>query len=488
MTVIQPPVRVRIAPSPTGDPHVGTAYVALFNRALARRHGGQFVLRIEDTDRTRYVEGAEEAILRSLRWLGLDWDEGPDVGGPYGPYRQSERTDIYRDHARMLLERGQAYRCFCTPERLATLRGRYDPENPAGGYDGHCRRLAESEAERRAAQGEPHVIRLKVEKSGETTVRDLLRGPVAFRNDHIDDQVLLKSDGFPTYHLANVVDDHLMKISHVMRAEEWLTSTPKHVLLYQAFGWQLPQFIHLPLLRNKDHSKISKRKNPVSLDYYREQGYLPEAMVNFLGLMGWALSDDQEVFTLEILTERFDPKDIRLGGPVFDLEKLQWLNGVYIRALTSEQLADRLLEGPLAGRPIGRAKLVCVAPLISERLKTLNDFDEKGGFFFAQDLDLDRSLFANVKKCDPPLIARMLRRVQELIEATETFDAEALEEPLRQLADSIDVKVGSLFMALRIAVTGSPATPPLLPSLAILGRDVTLARLEKAIALLEGGV
>src|SRR5262245_39849545 len=348
------PVRVRIAPSPTGPPHVGTAYVGLFNWALARQTGGQFLLRIEDTDRERSTRESEEAIFRALRWLGLDWDEGPDIGGPHAPYRQSERSEIYRKHAQMLLASGHAYRCFCTEERLAAMRERQRAMKVPPGYDGHCRDLPRDQSDARAAK-EPFVIRLRVAKEGSTKVPDLLSGEIAFENHTIDDQVLLKSDGFPTYHLANVVDDRLMEINFVMRAEEWITSTPKHLMLYAAFGWPPPTFCHLPLLRNSDRSKISKRKNPTSLDYYRENGYLPEAMQNFLALMGWATSNGDEVFPVSRLIAEFDPRKISLGGPVFDLTKLDWLNGTYIRKLAPEQLAERLMAGPLAGRAIDRA-------------------------------------------------------------------------------------------------------------------------------------
>ncbi|MEJ2189476.1 MAG: glutamate--tRNA ligase, partial [Acidobacteriota bacterium] len=336
------PVRTRIAPSPTGDPHVGTAYVALFNLAFARQHGGQFILRIEDTDRVRSDAASEAMIFDALRWLGLEWDEGPDVGGPHGPYRQSERAEIYREHAERLVASGDAYPCFCTKERLDALRAEQREKKLAFGYDGHCRSIPPEEAERRRKAGEAHVIRLAMPREGESVVRDLLRGVIRFPNEQIDDQVLLKSDGFPTYHLANVVDDHLMEVSHVIRAEEWISSLPKHVRLYGAFGWDEPVFCHLPLLRNADRSKISKRKNPVSLNYYRRAGYLPEAMLNYLALMGWTLPDEREEFTLEEFIDAFDLGRVSLGGPVFDLDKLTWLNGRWIRRTPVASLRERL--------------------------------------------------------------------------------------------------------------------------------------------------
>jgi glutamyl-tRNA synthetase len=477
------PVRVRVAPSPTGPPHVGTAYVGLFNWALARQTGGKFLLRIEDTDRERSTRESEEAIFRALRWLGLEWDEGPDIGGPHAPYRQSERSEIYRQHAQMLLASGHAYRCFCTAERLEQMRERQKAMKVPPGYDGHCRDIPRDQSDARA-QSEPFVIRLRVPKDGSTIVPDLLRGDIVFENHTIDDQVLLKSDGFPTYHLANVVDDRLMEINLVMRAEEWITSTPKHLMLYAAFGWPPPTFCHLPLLRNSDRSKISKRKNPTSLDYYREKGYLPEAMLNFLALMGWATSNGDEVFPVSRLIAEFDPRKISLGGPVFDLTKLDWLNGTYIRKLTPEQLADRLMAGPLAGRAIDRALLARIVPLIQERLNTLSDFDAMADFFFKDEVEVSAETFAGVKKKTSAEIASMLEAARGVCAQGE-FASRSLDERLRALAATQNVKTGDLFMALRIAVTGKTATPPLLESMEILGREKSLARITGAIQTLR---
>src|SRR6266850_1616572 len=337
------PVRVRIAPSPTGDPHVGTAYIALFNYVFAKSQGGKLVLRIEDTDQTRARADSEQMIFDALRWVGLSWDEGPDVGGPFAPYRQSERSELYRDHAAILCQRGEAYRCFCTAERLDKVRVQQLAEKKSPGYDRHCRDLDPADGARRAAEGEAHVIRLKVPLSGPIEFTDKLRGVVSRDAREIDDQVLLKSDGLPTYHLANVVDDHLMEITHVIRAEEWISSTQKHVLLYRAFGWHEPEFIHMPLLRNADKSKISKRKHPVSINYYRDIGILPQALLNFLGLMGWSFGGDREKFTLDEMISVFSWDRISLGGPVFDLAKLTWLNEQYLHELSYEQLADALI-------------------------------------------------------------------------------------------------------------------------------------------------
>ena len=359
-------IRTRIAPSPTGDPHVGTAYVALFNMAFAHSQGGQFLLRIEDTDQARSTPESEKAILDALHWLGLDWDEGPDNGGDKGPYRQSERSDIYREHADQLVDSGHAFRCFCTPERLDELRKTQMENKEQLGYDGHCMHLDESEVAERVAKGESHVVRMKVPREGQCTFNDMLRGEISIDWTQIDLQILLKADGMPTYHLANVVDDHLMEISHVIRGEEWINSAPKHILLYQYFGWETPVFCHLPLLRNVDKSKLSKRKNPTSILYYQRMGYLPEALLNYLGRMGWSMPDEREKFTLEQMLEVFDIQRVSLGGPVFDVEKLSWLNGMWIRdELTDDQLADRLHEWAL-----NRDTLKAFLPFARQRMET----------------------------------------------------------------------------------------------------------------------
>ena len=324
-------VRTRVAPSPTGDPHVGTAYIALFNIAFAHVNDGDFILRIEDTDRNRYTAGSEQMIFDALKWLDLDYSEGPDVGGDYGPYRQSERFDLYGKYAKELVEKGGAYYCFCDHERLENLRERQKAMGLPPGYDGHCRSLSKEEIEEKLKAGVPYVIRLKMPYEGETVIHDRLRGDVVFENSKIDDQVLLKADGYPTYHLANIVDDHLMGITHVIRAEEWIPSTPKHIQLYKAFGWKAPEFIHMPLLRNDDRSKISKRKNPVSLIWYKEEGYLKEGLVNFLGLMGYSYGDGQEIFTLQEFKDNFNIDKVTLGGPVFDLVKLGWVNNQHMK-------------------------------------------------------------------------------------------------------------------------------------------------------------
>ncbi len=476
-------VRTRIAPSPTGDPHVGTAYVALFNYAMARKHGGQFVLRIEDTDRQRSSEASEQMILDSLRWLGLDWDEGPDVGGEYGPYRQSERSEIYTEHADRLVATGAAYPCFCSRERLSELREQQRLAKAQLGYDGHCREIPPEEAQRRIAAGEEHVIRLRMPDEGEIVVHDLLRGEVRFDASQIDDQVLIKSDGYPTYHLANVVDDHLMKISHVIRAEEWISSLPKHVQLYRAFGWDEPVFCHLPLLRNTDKSKISKRKNPVSLNYYRRAGYLPEAMLNYLALMGWTMPDERDQFSLSEFADNFDPANISLGGPVFDLAKLTWLNGRYIRDLSPQQLLERLRAG-LASDDF----LLEVIGLAHERIDTLQDFFSYADFFFTGDVEYDDGERAKLVAKDhtPPQTAKALRvLLEDHLDPILHWEPEAIEEAMRAFCERHGWTPKQLFMPVRVAVTGRAATPPLFETMAVLGKEVCRSRLRKAAEVLQ---
>jgi glutamyl-tRNA synthetase len=456
---------------------VGTAYIALFNYCFARKSGGQFILRIEDTDRSRSSLESEQAILRALRWVGLSWDEGPDVGGPHGPYRQSERAAIYRKHALELIERGRAYRCFCTAERLTALREQQKKDKKNLGYDGHCRGLASQDGEARARAGEEHVIRLAFPDAGKTIVHDQLRGAVEFDNGQIDDQVLIKSDGFPTYHLANVVDDHLMGITHVIRAEEWISSTPKHVELYAAFGWTAPVFIHMPLLRNADKSKISKRKNPVSLDYYQDAGILPETLLNYLGLMGWSIGGDREKFTLAEMIDGFSFDRVSLGGPVFDLEKLNWLNGLYIRELSDDDLVDRVLAWRLQ-----KAKLVPMAKLVRERIRRLDEFVPATDFFFSGDLDLGPVLAEMVpKERKPSDLAQALAALVDLFEAVRGPWTAVQTEPItRTFCERNGWKPKELFMALRLAATGRKTSPPLFESLEVLGKELVRRRLRSA--------
>ena len=472
------PIRVRIAPSPTGDPHVGTAYIGLLNYIYARQRGGQFVLRIEDTDQTRFVATSEQMIFDSLRWLGLSWDEGPDVGGPYGPYRQSERTDIYREYVQRLLDNGTAYKSYETAEELEALRKSQLAAKLPPRYNGAHRELTPQQIAAFEAEGRQYVIRLKVPAEGETSFRDELRGEIKFSHNNVDDQVLMKSDGFPTYHLANVVDDHLMHITDVIRAEEWISSTPKHVLLYKAFGWDLPRFWHMPLLRNIDKSKISKRKNPVSLIYYRQAGYLPTALLNFLGLMGGGMpaptekNDTAEIFTLAKMLDGFKFDKISLGGPVFDLTKLKWLNGEYLRALTPEAFFDKLRETILSDDYI-RA----IAPLVQTRIETLAQFGDLADFFFKDDVTPDQTVFLPKKRTLEETLA-FAAELLITVEAT-AFTLEALEPALKQLSTDKEWSVKESFTLLRTIVTGKTASPPLLESMIVFGKARTLDRLRR---------
>ncbi len=472
-------VRVRIAPSPTGDPHVGTAYIALFNLALARKHGGRFVLRIEDTDQVRSTPESEAAILRCLKWVGLDWDEGPDVGGDYGPYRQSERAAIYREHAQMLIERGEAYYCFATAEELAEMRRVQKEQKLALGYDRRYRDLDPAEVKQRLDEGQPYVIRLKMPLDGETVVADALRGDISFDNRQIDDQVLMKSDGFPTYHLANVVDDHLMGISHVIRAEEWIPSTPKHIRLYEAFGWEVPVWVHMPLLRNEDKSKISKRKNPVSLDYYREAGILPEALLNFLGRMGWSMPDEAEKFTLDAMVEAFTFERVSLAGPVFNLEKLAWLNGLYLRELPTEAFVGRL-----RGWLLNDDYLAKIAPLLQKRVGSLGDFVPSSTYFFGATVDVPTELLIP-KKQDKKSAYRTMKATVATVDGINPWAEEGIEATLREQCQALEWKSRDFFMMLRYAITGRKATPPLFETMEVIGKARCQARLRAALLQLR---
>ena len=478
---MSPPVRVRIAPSPTGDPHVGTAYIALFNYAFAKKHGGKFVLRIEDTDRARSTAASEAAILRALGWVGLAWDEGPDIGGPFGPYRQSERAEIYAAHAAQLIASGGAYRCFCTAERLEAVRHEQRRQGLFVGYDGLCRGRPREEGERRAAAGEPFVVRMAMPRTGETMFIDKLRGEVKFENAQIDDQILLKTDGFPTYHLANVVDDHLMQITHVIRAEEWLSSTPKHVVLYQSFGWQTPEWVHMPLLRNADKSKISKRKNPVSLDYYQDAGFLPEALLNYLGTMGWSIAGDREKFTLDEMVEAFDFGRVSLGGPVFDLVKLSAMNADYLRALPDAEIVRRLRAWRLSDE-----KLASLVPLVRERIQRLDEFVPLTDFFFSGDVDyapVQKELA--LKNRTPKDVMDALTAFGEELDAARDFSITGLDALARAFAEKSGWSTKELFMLLRLAATGKKATPPLFETLAGLGRELVRRRIRQCTEFIK---
>ena len=473
-------VRTRVAPSPTGDPHVGTAYVALVNYCFARQHGGEFVLRIEDTDAARSTAESERVILAALRWCGLAWDEGPDVGGPFGPYRQSERSSIYASYAEKLLASGDAFKCFCTPERLEEMRVAQRAAGKAPRYDGRCLTYSAQEIARREAAGEPYVVRLRVPDEGVCIVNDLRRGPIEFEYASVDMQVLIKSDGMPTYHLANVVDDHLMEITHVFRGEEWVSSAPKHLLLYSYFGWQPPELLHLPLLRNPDKSKLSKRKNPTGILFFRAMGYLPEALVNFLALLADpAREGEDEMLDLPQIVRRFDPQHVPIGGPVFDLAKLDWLNGRYIRErLDPASFVQRVKEWALSPERLTR-----VAQLAAPRIERLSDLGPLLAFLFSGRLALTAQSFESTK-LDALSIRRALSLSVAEFDKLAAWNAVEIERVIGRIAAALDKKARDIARPFYVAITGSPTSIPLYDSMELLGRDLVRERLRNAIDLL----
>lgn len=480
-------VRTRYAPSPTGEPHLGNMRTALFSWLLARHYGGKFFLRIEDTDQARYVESGIEAQMEALRWLGLEWDEGPDVGGPYAPYTQSERLETYQQHAGRLIEEGSAYLCYCSPERLDEVRKAQQARKEPPRYDRHCRDLSPERLKALEAGATIPVVRFKTPLSGETIAEDVIRGSVTFQNETLDDFVLLKSDGYPTYHLAAQVDDHLMETSHVLRGEEWLPSAPRHVLIYKAFGWKPPLFAHLSRILGPDRAKLSKRHGAHAALEYRDQGYLPDAVVNFLALLGWSLDDHTEIIDRETLTRHFDLDRVLPNPAVFNAEKLAWMNGMYIRELPPGDLAA--LARPFLEKPLGRSidpdLLLSIAPLVQERIKVLTDIVDMADFFFKDgELQYDIEALLGKRYAGDPAAAGALERVVRAVSDLEPWQHESLEAAIRPLAEEIGVKTGELFSVIRVAVTGKTATPPLFETMAILGRDRTLGRLRSAIARL----
>jgi len=493
-------VRVRFAPSPTGEPHIGNIRTVVFNWLFARKMGGRFILRIEDTDRTRYRPESLRVILEGLRWLGLDWDEGPGLeelqrldvenageyatGGAHGPYIQSGRLVMYQETAQQLIERGWAYRCNCMPERLEQVRKRQRANKQMLMYDRHCRDLPPDAI----SPDEPHVVRLKAPLEGKTVVPDVIRGDVIFDNAGIDDQILLKSDGFPTYHLAVVVDDHHMNITHVIRGDDWISSTPKRILIYQAMGWEAPTYCHVPLVNGPDGKKLSKRHGATSITQFRDQGYLPEALFNFLALLGWAPGEgeEQEIFSRDELIEQFDLFRINRAPAAFSYKKLDWMNSVYIRSLSDEELLERLLpfwqEAGMVPDPCPEETLATlhqITPAVKERLKRLKDVVEWTAFLF-REIETPPAEKLVGKKMRPQESLAALQRVRDLLAAVEPFEPEAMEQPMRALAEELGLKVGQLFGIVRWAATGQKVTPPLFDSLAALGRERALARLDAA--------
>jgi len=487
-------VRVRFAPSPTGYQHIGGARTAIYNWLFARHYGGKFLLRIEDTDRNRYVPESLEDILESMRWLGIDWDEGPEVGGSCGPYFQSERLELYQKYAEQLVAEGKAYYCYCTSERLDELRKNQEANKEQVGYDRHCLNLMELEREKLEAAGVKKVVRFKIPREGRTVVKDQLRGELVFENKTLDDLVLLKSDGFPTYHLANIVDDHLMEITHVMRGEEWLPSTPRHVLLYQAFGWEPPQFAHLPLFLAPGGGKLSKRHGATSVREYRDKGYLPEAVFNFLLLLGWNPGTEQEMFSKEEAFKFFTMERINASPVAFSVEKLDWFNGVYIRSLDATTLAKRslpyLIEAGLIPEKYSQTEfeyLESLIPLVRERLKGLPEIVEWTSFFLSEKISTPAKDLLISRKMDQSQTLKVLEGSLEVLkEVTEDFLETEVEAALRGLATKLAMQDGQVFMPLRVAVSGRTATPGIFETMRAIGKGRVLERIAKAVEVLHG--
>lgn len=470
-----------MAPSPTGEYHVGHIATLLKNYAFAKKNGGQFVLRIEDTDQGRKVDGAVEKIMSVIKAYGLGWDEGPDIGGPYAPYTQSDRLDLYKQYAQQLVDNDQAYYCFCSKERLDQVRADQMANKQQPRYDRHCRNLTSDQVQEKLAAHEPSVIRLKVPDGRSITFTDLIRGEITFQSSEVDDQVLLKSDGFPTYHLAVVVDDNLMKITHIMRGEEWISSTPKHILLYQAFGWETPVYAHIPVFLNPDgKGKMSKRKGTVSAQSFLDAGYLPEAMLNFFMILGWAPKDQREILSLNEYIKEFDPQTISPKSVVFDLQKLDWINGVYIRNLSQDELKERLQ--PFIPKELSAESVDQILPLIFERLVKLSDFEELSEFFY-RDITVESDVL--LKKADPTIVASQLTELEKAVSSIENWELSELETKIRALQEAHNWKKSQFFMMVRVAVTGKTATPPLFETMLVLGKDIVIQRIAAAKQLIS---
>ncbi len=485
-------IRTRIAPSPTGYPHIGTIYQALLNRVYAHKYNGQFIVRIEDTDQSRLVVDAEEKLYQALDWFGLTEDEGVRKGGSYTPYKQSQRLDIYQKYIQQLLDQGDAYHCFCSSERLQIIRKQMQKSGQPPMYDRHCRNLSKNEVQKRIKNGEKYVIRLKVPDNKQIIVKDLIRGDIEFSSSVVDDQVLIKSDGFPTYHFAVVVDDHLMQISHIVRGEEWLPSSPKHVLLYQMFNWDIPVWIHTPTLRNPNKSKLSKRQGHTNVTWYQEQGFLPEAVINFLSQLGWTHPDEREIFTQEEFTKLFEFVDLSPAGPVFDEIKLRWMNGKYIREVLSDvkllkNLKDFIKDYAdvynMDNKYIGilLSKLDSLLPLIKDRLEVLSDIFELTKFI-KTDLQINKKLVLKQNKQGEIETLRLISVVCKQFEKLSHWNSKGIEQVIRGTKpDFINWKAREFFMTLRVATTGYPVTPPLFESIEVLGKDETIRRLKSVV-------
>jgi glutamyl-tRNA synthetase len=461
-------IRTRVAPSPTGFPHIGTIYQALFDYAYAKKNGGQFIVRIEDTDRTRFIDGAEAKIYEALDWFGLSEDESPRKEGPYKPYRQSERLDMYQKYAKELVEKDHAYYCFCTKERLDEVRKKMQDGGKMPMYDRHCRTLTKDEVAEKL-KSTPAVIRIKIPDHTTIVTHDLIRGDISFDSDTIQDQVLLKSDGFPTYHLAVVVDDHYMQISHIVRGEEWISTSPIHYLLYDYFGWEKPVFFHTPILRNPDKSKLSKRHGHTSVTWYQEQGYLPEAVLNFMSLMGWSHPDQKEIFNLDEFIRLFELKDVKPVAPTFDMTKLDWMNGEYIRTMSAEMLSERLCTFYKGLYPIETIKKT--TPLIQERIKKLSDYAAICEFIYTEPTAYEVDLKPHTE---------LFGKIYKVLESISEWNNKNIGELMQQTALDAGVKNSQFFMLLRVAISGKKISPPLNESMELLGKEVCLVRIRNA--------
>lgn len=486
--------RTRFAPSPTGFLHVGAFRTALFSWLYARHTGGQFILRIEDTDTERTVEGAVDDFIQALEWLGMDVDEGPVIGGPYGPYYQVQRKALHQYYANKLIETGHAYRCYCTKERIAELRKEQEAKKLPPRYDRRCRYLSQEERAANEAAGISSTVRFAMPIDGETVVHDGLRGDMVFQNSNLDDMIILKSNGLAPYHLAATVDDHLMDITHVLRAEEWISSAPLHVQIYKALGWEAPQIYHVPAVLGKDKKKLSKRRGAPSWSDFKKQGYLPEAVVNAMALMGWAYDDAIELFTKEELIKAFSLEHVGVSSGIYDPDKMLWMNGVYIRKLPLGELVSRTLpymerpgaEGGLpdsVSRPLDLDYTTSILRLEQERLKTLGEAAERTSFFYVKDLQYDTSLLIQ-KGMDAARTRQALIQARNVLDGLERWEHSIIEPPLRELATELGLKPGQMLGSLRAAVSGSPATPPLADMMEVLGREVCMRRIDEAIARL----
>ena len=473
-------VRTRVAPSPTGDPHVGTAYMALFSYCFAKKHGGDFILRIEDTDSERSSPEAEKKIMDALDWLGLSFDEGPSKEGRHAPYRQSERLRLYKKYSQELLASGNAFRCFCTRDRLEELRKSQMSEGKTTRYDGLCLNLAKSEIAQKISNNVPHVVRMRVPDNGNCVVNDELRGVIEIAWDQVDMQVLMKTDGTPTYHFAVVVDDHLMEITHIIRGEEWINSAPKHIKLYEYFGWEMPSLIHMPLLRNPDKSKLSKRKNPTAIDFYKDMGFLPEALLNYLGMLGWSMPGGEEKFSLDEMVADFELSRITLGAPIFDIEKLKWLNGVWLRSYDEEKYREKLISWFQE-----KLSIESIIPLVKERIDIFTEMAPLTSFFLDGMPSIATEDFDSMPQ-EREDIVKILQFSLWCLEGQRDWSKEIIHDSLISLADNMKLKVREFLRPIFIAISGKPVSPPLFDSMTIIGPDICKARLKHSIELLGG--